>query len=211
MIKQRSVPRLVTEVRIDDFESYHNLLIAPHRPAPVIVAQDQNHTLKTMKFSLTPRWSKEAKPKFATHNARIETISEKPTWKEAFQKRHCLVPMTHFIEPIYEGEHAGYMVAFHRSDEGWLMAAGIWEEWVDKKSGEVTESFSIITGEPPRFIAKMGHDRCPIFLEGCAQKDWLRLNDSPKAMIDFLNQKRSEQSFNVENFRPMKPGWEKRK
>jgi len=211
MIKQRSIPRLVTEMRTDDFEQYCDLLIVPHRPAPVIVAVDGAIVLKPMRFSLIPQWSKDAKPKFATHNARLESIAEKPTWKDAFQKRHCLVPLTHFIEPIYEGEYAGFMVAFHQNGGDYLLAAGIWEEWTNRDTGEVIESFSIITGEPPKFIADVGHDRGPIFLPDMAQEEWLTLNESPASMVEFLTSNRIHTDYMVEKFRPMRPGWEKRK
>lgn len=56
-----------------------------------------------MRYSLVPNWSKEAKVKFATHNARLESIDEKPTWKTVFSEQHCLVPLTDFIEPILPG------------------------------------------------------------------------------------------------------------
>ncbi len=212
MIKQRSLPQLVTEVRTDDFEQYYDLLIVPHRPAPVILSDGQNGAaLKTMRFSLIPRWSQDAKPKFATHNARIETIVDKPTWREAFQKRHCLVPLTHFIEPIYEGDYAGHMVAFHQSEGQYLLAAGIWEEWANRQTGEVIESFSIITSEPPKFIADIGHDRGPVFLGEDAQKVWLALKEPPAAMVNFLNSNRLHPEYQVEKQRAMRPGWEKRK
>lgn len=211
MIKQRAVPRLVTDLRLDDFEQFFDKLIVPHRPAPVIVADSQQVVMRPMRFSLIPRWSKDLKPKFATHNARVESIAEKPTWREAFQKRHCIVPLTHFIEPIYAGTDAGFMVAFHDRKGEWLNAAGIWEEWSDKESGEVVESFAIITGEPPPFIAQAGHDRCPIFLEDAAAKDWLRLTDRPQAMLSFLDEYRSDLAFFADRHRPMRPGWEKRR
>ena len=73
-------------------------------------------------FGLVPSWSKERKVKYSTHNARLVSTDEKsgkpvpiymkPTWREAFAGRHCLVPMDLFIEPIYTGEFAGNMVKF---------------------------------------------------------------------------------------------------
>lgn len=214
MIKKRN-PALLGlefEMRIDNFEQFGLDIIAPYRPAPVVLFERKVLILKTMQFSLVPRWSKEPRVKFATHNARIETLAEKPTWREAFQARHCLVPLTHFIEPIYEGAHAGNMVAFHRRSEDWLVAAGIWESWVDRSTGEVTESFAIITADPPRFIAEMGHDRCPVFLNREGQMEWLEsAGQSPEQMMNVLRSKTEHIEFDVVNHRPMKPGWEKRK
>ncbi len=212
MIKQRGIPRLATEVRTDDFEQYYDFLIVPHRNAPVIKLVGDQNVLTPMRFSLLPSWSKEPKVKFATHNARLETIDSKPTWRTVFVKRHCIVPMTDFIEPIYEGDLAGNMVAFHQRDHEWIYAAGVYDEWVNKETGEVIPSFSIITNDPPPFIEGVGHDRCPIFLTESGASDWLG-NEGEKASVlkEFLVSHNSVPDLAVEKHRPMRPGWEKRK
>lgn len=184
-----------------------NKRIAPHTLAPVITSEG----MKLMKFSLLPNWSKEPKVKFATHNARIETLSEKATWKVPFQKFHCLVPITNFIEPIYINEHAGHMVAFSDHQSEILTAAGLYDSWVNKETGEVIDSFTIITTEPPPFIASIGHDRCPLFLKESAFKDWLSpTSTDPVFLKKFLIENQKTIDFKVEKDRAMRPGWEKR-
>ncbi len=214
LIKKKARTRLgiTAEIRSDDFEQYFEQLIVPRAKAPVVLLDRKVVALTSMQFSLLPSWSKEPKVKFATHNARIESITEKPTWRDAFAKRHCLVPLTHFVEPIYDGEFAGHMVAFHERSDQWLMAAGIWESWVDRSTGEVTESFAIITTEPPEYIARMGHDRCPVFVATESQLQWLEsAGKEPKEMVRFLLDSQDQVEFGAESFRPMRPGWEKRK
>lgn len=185
-----------------------DLLVTPHRLAPVVVFRDQALIAEPMKFSLLPRWSKEPKVKFATHNARLESIVEKPTWRDSFKKRHCIVPMTSFIEPIYEGSEAGHMVAFHKPDMNWLLAAGIWDEWTNKDSGEVIESFSIITTTPLPFVETTGHDRSPLFLNTASAEEWLRAESGD---VEWLTAKADKPEVAVTRFRPMKAGWEKRR
>lgn len=212
MIKQRqNVWQDFYHVKRSDIEDFFDLLIVPHHMAPAYVLENGDIVMKPMRFSLVPRWSKEARPKFATHNARLETVAEKPTWKEAFQKRHCLIPMTDFIEPIYDGNFAGNMVAFHRQGGDLLFAAGIWEEWTNRETGEFIESFAVVTSNPPQFIFDTGHDRCPMFLDAERGKEWLFLSEKPTTMIEFLEANRDDVAFDVEIQRPMKPGWEKRK
>jgi len=184
------------------------LLVTPHRLAPVIVLRDHALTSIQMKFSLLPRWSKESKVKFATHNARLESIIEKPTWRDSFKKRHCVVPMTSFIEPIYEGSEAGHMVSFHKPDMNWLMAAGIWDEWTNKDTGEVIESFSIITTTPLAFVESSGHDRSPLFLSAKSAEEWLK---AASGDVDWLSAQSEKPDIVLTRFRPMKPGWEKRR
>ena len=68
--------------------------------------------MKEMNFSLITSWSKERKPEFATHNARLfsedgDPIFKKPTWRGPFSSNHCVIPISKFVEPIYTGEYAG--------------------------------------------------------------------------------------------------------
>ncbi len=182
--------------------------VLPHKEAPVMTLDG----LKIMKFGLLPHWAKEANLKFATHNARLETIEEKATWRTPFKKNHCLVPITSFIEPIYSHEFAGSMVAFSEKHGELLSAAGIFDSWTNKETGEVIDSFSIITTMPPELILKTGHDRCPLFLKDEAFLDWLNPeNGDVQERKEFLLNNQRVIDFSVTKDRAMKPGWEKRK
>ncbi len=185
--------------------------ILPHRSAPVIVSDQGQRVLKQMNFSLVPAWSKEPKVKFATHNARIETVTEKPTWRIPFATHRCLVPITHFIEPIYIKKYAGNMVQFFLKSQGLLAAAGIYDIWANKETGEVLESFSILTDAPPPFVADIGHDRCPIFLKESAFGEWLSEGKKdPKTLLQLLQKNRADLDLDVKIDRPLAKGWEKR-
>ena len=148
--------------------------------------------------------------KFATHNARLETIEEKPTFKDAFRKRHCVVPMSGFSEPIYTGNLAGNMVAFEPTQEA-LFAAGIWEEWVNKGTGEIIQSFSVITSEPLKFVSQTGHDRSPLFLTESDGVEWLRNEQASDEQLKlFLTEHRHSPELTASVHRPLKDGWQKR-
>ncbi len=193
----------------DSFQIERRVL--PYTKAPVVYLNEQIKVFSDMSFSLVPSWSKESKVKFATHNARIETIAEKPTWKNSLKTKRCLVPLNEFIEPIYIGQYAGNMVRFGLDSNSVLTAAGIYDEWVNRQSGEVLQSFSIVTQEPSDFIAKIGHDRSPIFLNKDAFEYWLNPKNSHSAgLIDFLRSQKQPDEFRVQIDRPLKKGWEKR-
>lgn len=185
--------------------------IVPHRLAPVVILENGEMVLREMQFALLPAWSKEARVKFATHNARLETIDSKPTWKRPFEKTRCLVPMTDFIEPIYEGEYAGYMVGFHAKGRTIMVAAGIWDRWVDRSTGEVIESFAVITDDPVPFVRERGHDRMPVFLGKENWTLWLSEGASTKERKALLATKPQHFDLDIYKDRPMRPGWEKRK
>lgn len=185
--------------------------ILPYSEAPVLLFKEEKYLIDLFYFSLIPAWSKEKKPKFATHNTRIESVLEKPTWKRPFLKNHCLVPITTFIEPIYEGEFAGNMVKFEL--EECVFVPAIFDYWVDKKTGEVINSFSILTAEPGEFVKKIGHERSPIFIKQNLKtfENWFDLeNNDGASFLEFLS-KQYEPKMNALIDRPMKAGWEKRK
>lgn len=189
---------------MDDIELWFGRII-PHSLAPVVTKEH----LRRMNFSLIPSWSKERKPKFATHNARIESIDEKATWKKPFLTQHCLIPMHTFVEPIYEGDLAGNMVRFSSIDI--LIAAGVFDMWMDPATGEIIESFAIITSEPCEFVASKGHDRQPIFLSQENARGWLKLNSTDsKVHKNFLLESAIIPQLYTEIDRPMKAGWQKR-
>lgn len=187
----------------------------PYRKAPVIAVNKYQNSilqLSPMLFSLVPAWSKESKVKFATHNARIETVIEKPTWKEPFQSKHCVVPLTSFFESAYEGPEAGNIIEFAKPDKDILFAAGIYDIWREPTNPDnKIFSFSILTTEPTAFILEHGHDRSPIFLSFENAKTWLSMNEPPEDMRQFLLRSNERPDLAVTIDRPMKVGWEKRK
>ena len=145
--------------RTDGGESSGNILsqlgaydstFRPSTTAPVVVLQNGQSKITPMRFSLIPHWSIEPKVKFATHNARIESISEKPTWKLPFVSQHCLVPVSSFYESVYEGPLAGHIIKFSGENDQALWAAGVFDCWKDtglekKSASPPIFSFSILT------------------------------------------------------------------
>lgn len=189
-----------------------NERVLPSKVAPVVVQSQNELKLTGMKFSLIPSWSSEPKVKFATHNARIETVLEKPTWKIPFEKMHCIVPLTGFFESVYEGPLAGNIIKFEKDDNDLLFAAGIFDQWKNPtNSKDSFFSFSILTTEPTKYISDHGHDRSPIFLDFEKAKTWLKLTGSPSSQVDFLLSQNLKPSLSVSIDRPLKEGWEKRK
>lgn len=194
----------------DDYEL--NLRVLPYTPSVVIVKAGELSAFQKMSFSLVPSWSKDPKVKFATHNARIETILEKPTWKTPFVSKRCLVPITEFVESIYENKYAGNMIRISEASDTLLTAAGLWDAWIDPVTKTILNSFTIITTEPPPFILEAGHDRCPVFLKEKNLDYWIDpKNKDPKSLMDFLKSENASHDFKIEIDRPLKAGWEKRK
>lgn len=86
-----------------------------------------------------------------------------------------------------------------------MIAAGIFDQWIDKATGEVLDSFSILTHEPPKFVLDSGHDRCPVFLNNNAALKWrFILPTNLNEQLDFLTSNIIQYDFSVTIDKPLK-------
>jgi len=188
----------------DSLNSFKSRLL-PYQPAPVIVKNKSGQLqLAKMNFSLVPAWSKEPKLKFATHNARIETVTTKPTWRIPFTKQHCIIPIQSFYESVHEGPLAGHIIEFSECHNKQLYAAGIFDRWIDPNTQKSIFSFAILTTDPSPFILDNGHDRSPIFLDAKDAVDWLNLELTAEQYINFLKTCKIAPELTVKIDRPLK-------
>lgn len=96
------------------------------------------------------------------------------------------------------------MVQFFEENKTLLFAAGIYDQWLDGKSGEMIESFAIITTDPAPFVKEVGHDRSPLFLNAEAAQIWLKEQKTPSQWLEFLQKNTQFYNFSVEKLRPLK-------
>ncbi len=156
--------------------------IAPTQDVEVVrLGTDGKRYLSRLRWGLIPAWAKDAKgpPMF---NARADTITEKPSFREAFVRRRCIVPASGW----YEWQQAGKAKRPHlmmRKDGTPLAMAGIWESWTDKATGEVIESVAIVTTEANDLCAAV-HDRMPVLLDPADFPAWL--GEGPATPRDLL-------------------------
>jgi putative SOS response-associated peptidase YedK len=193
--------------------------------APVIFVNEKGKLeLRQMCFSLCPTWSKNFPCDFSTYNARmerpkakgapgeIERIYQVPTWREPFSKgQTCLVPMNSAIESSYFGHCAGNIVRFKQKDNEVYFVAGLWSQYVEKLTGEIHDTFTLITDDPYRFFYENGHDRSVFVINDKAYETWLfEKNMKPEKRFDFLRLNRTNLDWAVDVDRKMKDGWQKR-
>jgi putative SOS response-associated peptidase YedK len=96
-------------------------------------------------WSLIPWFAKERKLKFPTSNARSEELSAKASYKHPWARgQRCIVPAWAFFEPNWEtGKHIPWL--FRRADSAPWGLAGLWNTWTDPASGEIVESYTVLT------------------------------------------------------------------
>jgi putative SOS response-associated peptidase YedK len=121
---------------------------------------------------LIPPFEKNEKPKMVFHNARVETLHEKASFKVPFLKQRCLIPLEWFYEYIWETEKKNFIARFFPKDGSLLVAAGLYSKW-KSPAGEVIPTFSMITRPACSFVQSHGHDRSPYFLKPDAHDSWV--------------------------------------
>ena len=98
-----------------------------------------------------PYWSKTIKLKYSTINATADKLTTSSVWKEPFRHRRCLMPADWFYEwPVVNGEKQAR--AFSLKNRSPFAFAGLWDRWKDKETGDVLESFAIVTVEPNEWM-----------------------------------------------------------
>lgn len=132
--------------------------------------------LDIMYWGLVPQWAESPSIGSRMINARAETVATKPSFRSAFRKRRCIVPVDGFYEwvPVPGQKKKQPMFITARSREP-LAFAGLWETWRPKDAPEdesPLRSCTIITGEPNSLVAPL-HDRMPVILDRGCWDAWL--------------------------------------
>ncbi len=155
----------VETIRTDDLPVSYN--VAPTDQVYAVAEHDGVRILGSFRWGLIPWWAKDRKIGARNINARAETVADKPTFREPFAKRRCLIPADGFYEwqRLPKGKLPHYIYAADRRP---LALAGLWSSWKDPDSGDRVLTCSIITGEPNQMVAGI-HDRMPVILP---EEDW---------------------------------------
>ena len=172
---------------MSDFQIQHSEVlleprynISPSQDIPVIVQQDGIRRLETRQWGLIPFWSKKPKPMI---NARSETASEKPAFRQAFKKRRCLIPASGFFEWTKEdGKKQPYFIFL--KDKSSMAFAGLWEEW-SAPDGKIVKTCAILTVEANSFLQFI-HHRMPVILKPANGMNWLDLNRTESSLKNLL-------------------------
>ena len=145
--------------------------IAPTQSVAALrVVEESRRTLAMLHWGLVPHWAKERAIGNRMINARSETLAEKPSYREAFRRRRCLV----LADGWYEWQPApgGKQPWFVRlRDPRPIAFAGLWEKWKDP-AGELLESCTIVTCDASESIRKI-HDRMPVVLPEESWDRWM--------------------------------------
>ena len=176
----------------------NNFNISPGQFVPVIT-NDKPYEIQLFKFGLTPFW---AKSEMNLFNARAEGDSnseDNPTFrgatgiilKKAFRKpirsQRCIVIASAFIEgPSSLGLSKPYLV-YLRNHQNPFAMAGIWDTWLNPKTGFPENSFSLITTTANNLLRQIGNPRMPVILSASEAKEWINSGTELSHITSMLN------------------------
>lgn len=158
--------------------------IAPTQPV-LALTNEETRRASLLHWGLIPSWAKDPSVGSRMINARSETLAEKPSFRNAFRRRRCLI----FADGFYEWQASGKAKRpmYIRLDDGKPFAlAGLWEAWQVPESGDWLRSCTIVTTDANPFMAAL-HTRMPVILDREAQDLWLTPGEVPaEALLPLL-------------------------
>ncbi len=162
--------------------SFDEAIAAQFRPRYNIAPTDQHWIVRTKReqrellpaiWGLVNSWAPDAKGAARQINARSESAPARPAFREAFEKRRCVVPADGFFE--WSGtKEARKPVWYHAPDDGLLLFAGLYESWRNPQTDAWQRTFTILTTSANDVVEPV-HDRMPVILAAERLDDWLHI------------------------------------
>ena len=154
-----------------------------------IEAEAPVRRMEIARWGMIPSWAKESSISSKLTNARVETVSEKPSFRSAFAKRRCLIPADGYYEWYRPEKGAKQPFYIHRTDGKSLAMAGLFEWWRDPADPEAEPRLTctvITTAATPQLAVI--HDRMPVMIDRGDWTTWLDPTvagkDLPPAMLE---------------------------
>lgn len=165
---------------------------APRRfnaaPSQELLVIRQNHqtgerSLDFLKWGLIPYWCTDPKGGRKPINAKAETVANLPTFRDAYARRRCIVPVDGFFEwKAIKGQKVRQPFAIAMKDGSPFGIAGLCENWKDLTTGEWVRTFAIITVPANELVGAI-HDRMPAILHREDYDRWLGCEPDPHDVL----------------------------
>ena len=153
-------------------DAISNYNVAPSQEILAIAKYEGENWLVKFHWGLVPFWAKDIRIGNRLINARSESIAEKPSFRDAFKKRRCLIIADGFYE--WKGEKGRKQPMFITSPDHKPFAfAGLWETWNKKDDQDsIYKSCTIITTQASESIRDI-HHRMPVIIKPPSYEAWL--------------------------------------
>jgi putative SOS response-associated peptidase YedK len=160
-------------------------------PSLPVICSEAPTEIRQLKWGLIPSWTKSLSDaniiRFKTFNARSETIGTKPSFSSAFRSKRCIVPVKGFYEWQHaEKEKIPWYICHFKNEI--LSIAGIYDQWIESNTGEIVDTFSIVTMEANYLMATIHNSgkRMPVILSKTAENQWINTSISVSDALNML-------------------------
>jgi putative SOS response-associated peptidase YedK len=157
--------------------------IAPGQMVPVVISHSSNRVV-LMRWGLIPHWVKNQKTAYKMINARIETLTTRPSYHGLLAAHRCLVPASGYYEWKAEGNiKTPYYI--HPAEGSFFAFAGLYDTWTNTQ-GEEIPTFTIVTRDADDQMAQQ-HNRMPVVLAHEDEQAWLNPQlTTPSQSVEIL-------------------------
>jgi putative SOS response-associated peptidase YedK len=160
-------------------QDYYQVSAFSH-PRVIVYENDEPRKPVVSQWGLIPHWAKAPEKIWNnTLNARGETLFEKPAFRMSAESKRCLVPVDGFYD-YHEYKGKKYPFYITRKDDEPLYFAGLWNDWADPLTGEIINTYSIVTTRANPMMEKIHNKpknsndpRMPVILPENMMEDWL--------------------------------------
>lgn len=146
-----------------------------------VITNEYPGMLNQYRWGLVPFWAKDISIGSKLINAKAESVAEKPSFRNSFKSRRCLVPADSYYEWKQDKEKKPYRILL-KSEEPFSMA-GLWDSWKDSEGREI-RTFTILTIAANELIKSL-HHRMPVILRRTDENKWLD-NTAAQSLIELF-------------------------
>jgi putative SOS response-associated peptidase YedK len=190
----------IFSVSLDTDELPISFNVAPTSRVLAIVNSTGGPSVVSFSWGLVPRWAPDASRAASLINARIETVAEKPSFRDLVAQHRCVIPMDGYFEwkeqlrhdamkPIKQPYYFSAHSQSRYSHQGVLAVAGLWTAWKDpnQSGGQVVHTAVALTTDANDMVSQV-HHRMPVLLDRSGVANWLDdKNINPLAQIQVVD------------------------
>ncbi len=167
---------------------YYHAFSLPELPA---ICLDSPGQARLLRWGLVPSWTRSPEDaeeiRYKTFNARAETIATKPSFSRSLITGRCIIPVKGFFEWQHAVNEKIPWYIYHTKEEVFSLA-GLYDHWTSTSTGEVIDTFSIITTDANDLLAVIHNSkkRMPVVLDRNAEKRWISSDTSADEALSLL-------------------------
>ncbi len=170
-----TVDQLIDRFDIEFFLQEEDYLpsynVAPSQSVLAVINDGNRNKMGFLRWGLIPPWAKDMSVGYKMINARAETLIDKPSFRNAYKKKRCLIVADSFYEWKRIDSKTKIPMRIKLKSNELFSMAGLWENW-KSPDGKSIYSCSVITTSPNELVQDI-HDRMPVILRPEDEKYWL--------------------------------------